>query len=284
MWWFLLVMIGVGGLAQLIDGSLGMGFGVSGSSLLVTIGLAPAIASASVHTAEVVTTLASGTAHLRLGNVDKSIFVSLVVPGCLGGIIGAIFLSGMNPNDARPAVGTILFVLGAFILFRFLRKTVPKVRAKSKTRVALLGFCAATIDAFGGGGWGPIATPGLILSENHDPRKAIGTVNLAEFFVTVSITATFMILLGAQNLPWDWVAAIAVGGVVIAPFAAYATKRIPTPSLGVLVGVLLMLLNGKTIVGYFLPLSPYLLTLTTAGALAVMAVTVLWKAIRPSTA
>jgi len=280
--YYFLLILGIGAVAQLVDGALGMGFGASSASMLVAIGLAPAISSASVHTAEIVTSFASGAAHLRLGNVDRVTLLALAVPGCIGGIAGAAFLSRLDPTDARPLVGVILFALGAVILLRFLRRTRPREFRRSTRRVVALGFFAATVDAFGGGGWGPISTPGLILGENHEPRRAIGTVNLAEFFVTVSIVLTFVFLVGPQNFRWDWVLALALGGVIMAPIAAHVTKRIPARTLGVLVGVLLMLLNGRTILNYLVPLEPAVLALSTAMALSVVTGALVWRILRPA--
>ena len=245
-----LVAFGVAGaVAELIDGSLGMGFGVTGSTILVAAGFTPAVTSASVHGAEVFTSFASGTSHLKLGNVDRKLLWALGVPGVLGGVLGALLLTGFDAAYARPVVASILLCLGALIVLRFLRRGVaPAVRRPaSGKRITFLGFTAAAVDAFGGGGWGPIATPTLILGSNVEPRRAVGTVNLAEFFVTLAISVTFLFTLGLGGVEWGFVAAVAVGGVVCAPAAAWITAKLPAARLGVVVGVLLVALNARTI-------------------------------------
>ena len=245
--WILLALLGAGAIAELIDGSLGMGFGVTNASFLLTLGLTPAAASASVHTAEVVTSLASGASHLKFGNVDRKVLPWLVVPGCIGGVFGALALSGFDPTASRPMVSLFLLLMGVLIIVRALRRKVAKAPTASRARTGVLGFAAASLDAFGGGGWGPIATPGLILGGGHEPRKAIGTVNAAEFFVTCAITATFFVVLGTSGMRWDYVAAVAIGGVAMAPVGAYLARRVPARSLGEVVGVLLVALNGRAI-------------------------------------
>ena len=247
--WGLLAFALAGAAAELIDGSLGMGFGVTGSTILVASGFGPAVSSASVHGAEVFTSLASGTSHLKLGNVDRKLLWALALPGVVGGVLGAFLLSGFDSALARPLVAAILFCLGVLIVLRFVKQgTVerPKVPA-SRGRIAALGFTAASVDAFGGGGWGPIATPTLILGSSVEPRRAVGTVNLAEFFVTLAITVTFLATLGPSGYQWSFVAAVAVGGVLCAPAGAWITARLPAPRLGVVVGVLLVALNARTI-------------------------------------
>jgi uncharacterized membrane protein YfcA len=245
--WLLVALFMAGAFAALIDGALGMGFGVTNTSLLLTLGLAPAAASASVHAAEMATSLASGTAHLRLGNVDKSALLWLVAPGCVGGAMGAYFLAGADPTSTRAAVSVFLLLMGALILVRFFRRPSQRPRRTSRARTGGIGFVAATLDAFGGGGWGPIATPGLILAEGKEPRKAVGTVNLAEFFITCSITATFIFVLGPQAIRWDFVAAVAAGGVLCAPVGAYLARRVRAPLLAGAVGALLLGLNIRII-------------------------------------
>ncbi len=247
--WGLVAFALAGAVAELIDGSLGMGFGVTGSTILVAAGFGPAVASASVHGAEVFTSFASGTSHLKLGNVDRSLLWALALPGVVGGALGALLLTGFNSDLARPVVASILLCLGALIVVRFLRRS-PKGAVRkpaSRARITALGFTAAAVDAFGGGGWGPIATPTLILGSDIEPRRAVGTVNLAEFFVTLAITVTFLVTLGASGYQWGFVVAVAVGGVVCAPAAAWVTARLPASRLGIVVGVLLVALNLRTI-------------------------------------
>lgn len=245
--WILVALLGAGALAELIDGSLGMGFGVTNATFLLTLGLAPAAVSASVHTAEVVTSLASGASHLRFGNVDRRTLAWLAVSGCIGGVFGALALAAYDPSGSRIVVSVFLLVMGIAIIVRTVRRGVAAARRESRMRTGAVGFVAAAADAFGGGGWGPIATPSLILGGSHEPRKAIGTVNAAEFFVTCSITATFWLVLGPSAFRWDFVAAVAVGGVLMAPVAAFLAGRVPAGFLGEAVGVLLVALNTRSL-------------------------------------
>jgi uncharacterized protein len=245
--WILVALFGAGALAQLIDGTLGMGFGVTNSTFLLALGLAPAAASASVHTAEVVTSLASGASHLKFGNVDKRTLPWLVVPGCVGGVFGALALSGYDPTGSRLVVTLFLLSMGVLLVVRALAQREIKRREASRMRTGIVGFVAAAADAFGGGGWGPIATPSLILGGAHEPRKAIGTVNTAEFFVTCAITATFFLVLGSSAFRLEFVAAVALGGVLMAPVGAYLASRVPPRFLGEFVGVLLIAINARAL-------------------------------------
>ncbi len=249
----------VGLFAQFIDGTLGMGYGAFSATLLIASGVLPAMASASVHTAEIFTTLVSGGSHLFLGNVKKEWLFPLILPGVIGGAAGAYFLASVPGNTIKPFVAGFLLVLGIIILYRFLRKkssatfnnvqtNVTTVRsAKSSAKLPVLGLIASFMDAVGGGGWGPIATPGLILTENTEPRRVVGTVNLAEFFITIAISGTFIVTLGWESFDWVLVGALLVGGVIAAPIAAYLCKRLPTRALGILIGVLLVGLNMRTL-------------------------------------
>lgn len=245
--WIWVALLASGFFAELVDGSLGMGFGVTNASFLISIGLTPVAASAGVHTAEIATSLASGASHFRLGNVDRRSLLWLAVPGCVGGVVGAVALSNIDPAGSRPLVALFLAFMGALIVWRALRRRERRAREFSASRTSGVGFVAATLDAFGGGGWGPVATPSLILQGSVDPRKAVGTVNLAEFFVTCAITATFFLLLGFAGIPWEYVAAVAIGGVAAAPIAALLVHKIPTRSLGEIVGALLIVLNGRVL-------------------------------------
>jgi uncharacterized membrane protein YfcA len=247
---FLIGMILAGFAAQFIDGTLGMGYGVSSTSLLVAIGLAPAIASASVHTAEIVTTLISGIAHHRLGNVKRELVISLAVPGVIGGVLGAYFLSSVPGKTIKPWMAGLLVVMGGLIVYRFFTRREWGVVGKrmSRPRMTLLGLVAGFLDAVGGGGWGPVATPSLILSENGQPHEVVGSVNLVEFFVTVAEAITFALTIGLKAFRWDIVAALLVGGVIAAPIAAWVCKKLPHRVMGILIGVLLILLNVRTLV------------------------------------
>ncbi len=248
----IIVLAVIGLLAQFIDGSLGMGYGVTSTSVLISIGFLPSVASASVHTAEIFTTLISGISHIRIGNFRKDIFFPLVIFGMIGGITGATILSSLPGKTIKPYIAVILLILGLVILLRFWfrKKTILNGEDSpvSKKKLALLGFIAALVDAIGGGGWGPIATPTLILSNKTTPRIVVGTVNAAEFFITLSISLTFIFTLGLENFMWKAVLALIIGGVISAPIAAYTCKKIPTRLLGILIGLLLMALNLRTII------------------------------------
>lgn len=262
-----LIIIGiVGFFAQCVDGTLGMGYGAFSASFLIAGGIMPAIASASVHTAEIFTTFISGGFHLRFGNVNKEWLLPLIIPGVIGGALGAYFLSSIPGDTIKPYVAGFLLFLGIILIYRFFprRSSAPALdvndppnqinsyrKANSRAKLPILGFTSAFVDAVGGGGWGPIATPGLILGENSEPRKAVGTVNLAEFFVTLAISATFFATIGWESFRWDLVGALLIGGAIAAPIAAYLCKKIPTKALGILVGLALIGFNVRTLVIIF---------------------------------
>jgi uncharacterized membrane protein YfcA len=250
---FLIGILLAGFAAQFFDGTLGMGYGVSSTSLLVAIGLAPAIASASVHTAEIVTTLVSGIAHHQLGNVKRDLVISLAIPGVIGGVLGAYFLSSIPGKTIKPWVAGLLVVMGCLIVYRFFRRTEWGVAGKrlSRPRMTILGLVAGFLDAVGGGGWGPVATPSLILADNGQPHEVVGSVNLVEFFVTIAEAITFALTIGLEAFRWDIVMALLVGGVSAAPVAAWLCKKLPHRVIGILIGALLILLNVRTLVLIF---------------------------------
>jgi hypothetical protein len=234
-----------GALAQTVDGSLGMGFGVTSTSLLLSLGVGSALASASVHMAEMVTTLASGISHVRLGNVERRLFWPLLASGIAGAVAGTLAaVRFQNAPSIRVVVSSILLVLGVMIVVRFARARQHMHAVPSVRRLLLIGFPAAFIDALGGGGWGPIATPTLVMS-NVEPAKAVGTVNTVEFFVTVTISAVFLLTLPA--IEWRIAVPLAIGAAALAPFAAMLTRRLPTRALGTAVGVTIILLSARTI-------------------------------------
>jgi len=185
-----------GFIAQMIDGALGMAYGVSSTTLLLSMGIPPASASASVHSAEVFTTLVSGISHFRLGNVNKRVFIMLAIPGVLGGIMGAWVLSLETIGTLiKPFVSFYLIAMGIVILVKALRKKKENVSAQDLGKKTYgLGFIGGLMDAMGGGGWGPIVTTTMIANGNH-PRTTIGTVNAAEFFVTLAQVTTFAFFL-----------------------------------------------------------------------------------------
>ncbi|PTS78323.1 sulfite exporter TauE/SafE family protein [Stenotrophomonas sp. HMWF023] len=243
-WWFILIGLG----AQLVDGALGMAFGLVSSSVLLSMGLPPAQVSASVHTAEVFTTGASGVSHLVAGNVDKRLFFRLALPGALGGALGAYVLTQVPGDLIRPLIYLYLLVLAIIILARAAGRWMPKGEIR---RVPVLGFFAGLLDASGGGGWGPVATSTL-LARGGQARTTIGTVNAAEFVVTLTISATFLLSMGVQHL--QIVAGLLIGGMMAAPVAAVLVKRVKERWVLVAVGVLVLTISlfqvGHALFGY----------------------------------
>ncbi|MCH1908755.1 sulfite exporter TauE/SafE family protein [Stenotrophomonas acidaminiphila] len=229
-YWFILIGIG----AQLVDGALGMAFGLVSSSVLLSMGLPPAAVSASIHTAEVFTTGASGVSHLAAGNVDRRLFLRLALPGAVGGALGAYVLTQLPGEFIRPFIYLYLLALAIFILARAAGRFTPRSEVQ---RVPVLGFFAGLLDASGGGGWGPVATSTL-LARGGQARTTIGTVNAAEFIVTLSISATFLLSMGLQHL--SIVAGLLVGGMMAAPVAALLVKRLKERWVLVAVGVLVL--------------------------------------------
>ena len=236
---FLLFTI-IGFLAQLIDGTLGMAYGVSSRTFLKTVAKVPAaLASAIVHVSEVPTTLVSGVSHYKLGNVDTKLLKKLIVPGILGGVIGAWLLAGTG-DKLEPFIDIYLIIMGIIIL----RKAFQKDNKSLNIDKAIypLGFAGGFFDAAGGGGWGPIVTSTMVAYGN-DVKKSIGTVNTAEFLVTVAETTTFMILIQDIQSYGIMILAMIIGGVIASPIAAYLCKKMPTKPLMISVGILIILLN-----------------------------------------
>lgn len=227
----------VGLAAQLVDGALGMAFGLVASSVLLSLGLPPAAVSASVHTAEVFTTGASGLSHLAMGNIDRRLFLRLALPGMIGGGIGAYVLTQLPGDALRPYIHAYLLILSVLILLRAAGRLVPKGQVR---RVGTLGFFAGLLDASGGGGWGPVATSTL-LAGGGAARTTIGTVNAAEFLVTVSISVTFFLTMGLQHL--DVILGLLVGGVAAAPLAALFVRHVRERWVLLAVGVLVMAIS-----------------------------------------
>ncbi|MDE5054579.1 sulfite exporter TauE/SafE family protein [Niallia taxi] len=248
----LIIFAFIGLLAQLIDGSLGMAYGVTSSSLLLTFGIAPAVASASVHLAEVVTTAASGASHIKFGNVDKQTVYRLIIPGSIGAFLGATFLSNLPGDIAKPYISMFLLILGLYVLVRFLFNFRPSEEKKSlslsRKHSIPLGLIAGFADATGGGGWGPIATPVLLSKKGISPRKVVGTVDTSEFAIAVSATLGFFISLGWEQVNWLWVGALMIGGIIAAPIAAWLVRKLHAQLMGVLVGGFIILVNARTLV------------------------------------
>jgi uncharacterized membrane protein YfcA len=243
MWEDLLLFVAVGFAAQMVDGAIGMAYGVISSSVLLSVGVPPATTSACVHAAETFTTAASGASHWRLGNVDRKLLLRLALPGMIGGAIGAYLLTNLDGDKIKPFISAYLLLIGLLIVWKALTKRVSEGAAPS--RVAPLGFVGGLLDSIGGGGWGPIVTSSLI-GQGTTPRYAIGSVNLAEFFVTFTISATFVATIGLEL--WPIIAGLIIGGVVAAPFAAYATKMLPDKVLMIIVGCVVAILSLRTIV------------------------------------
>jgi uncharacterized protein len=232
----IIIFIVFGFAAQMIDGCLGMAYGISSTTFFLSLGVPPAIASACVHTAEMFTTAVSGISHFKFGNVDRRIFLRLLIPGIIGGVLGAYILTEIPGGKIRPFVSIYLLIMGLMILFKFFRKIH---RPKTKTRLIPLGLAGGFFDAIGGGGWGPIVTTTLVANGNT-PRFAIGSVNSAEFFVTVAESATFFATIGTLMIEhWSKIVGLMIGGVLAAPLAAYACKIVPTRILMLFVGLLI---------------------------------------------
>jgi uncharacterized membrane protein YfcA len=248
MWDDLLLYVAVGFAAQMVDGAIGMAYGVVSSSVMLSVGIPPATTSACVHAAETFTTAVSGASHWRFGNVDRKLLLRLALPGMVGGAIGAYLLTNLPGDKVKPFISAYLLLIGLFIVWKAL--TTRAVQSAEPAAVAPLGFVGGLLDSMGGGGWGPIVTSSLI-GQGTTPRYAIGSVNLAEFFVTFTISATFVLTIGLEL--WPIIAGLILGGVVAAPFAAYATKVLPDRALMILVGCIVAILSLRNIVSVLAP-------------------------------
>lgn len=265
---FLVVAV-IGGIAQVIDGSLGMGFGVFASATMIGVGFVPAVAVAVVNTAKVFTGLASGLSHWSLGNVRGDWLLPLLLGGVPGGFLGAYLLTSIPPEVARPWVGLLLLLMGLLIVYRACRWKAPcaiqawdkkcehcpqgkwqwvaeKVKNNPLSRLMGLGFIAALVNGLTGA-YGPVATSGILLIEKGHPRHAIGTANLAEFFVAATVATTILLRIGLSQFPTGLTLALAAGGIVTAPLAAYLCRRLPQKMLTLLVGLALIALNLKVV-------------------------------------
>ncbi|HEX6248932.1 MAG TPA: sulfite exporter TauE/SafE family protein [Nocardioidaceae bacterium] len=246
-----LVILGVVGLvAQLVDGSLGMGFGVTSSTLLVAAGIAPATASASIHLAEVGTTLISGFSHHKLGNVDWRTVATLALPGGVGAFLGAHFLVSLPAEVAKPWVAGLLFCLGVYVLWRFLVLGGSRPEFQGRVPAAFLvplGLVGGSLDAVGGGGWGPVGTTSLLSSGRLSPRMVVGSVSASEFVVAVGGSLGFLMALGGAGINYGFVVALLAGGIFAAPLAAWLVKHLAPRVLGVAAGGLILLTNSRTV-------------------------------------
>lgn len=239
-----------GSLAQLIDGTLGMGFGLTSSTLLLTLGASAAVASAAVHVAEIGTTLVSGASHWHAENVDKKILLKLAVPGGIGALLGATFLSWIDLSNAKVFISTLLLLLGFLLLYRNIFPSTgpqPSVELTNPRYLTYLGFTGGFVDASGGGGWGPIVTPTMMSTTTVEPRKIIGTVSAAEFIVAVSASVGFLANLHRLDIDWAVVGGLALGGSLMAPIAAKIVVKLPRKQIGILVGIAVIVINGYRI-------------------------------------
>ena len=244
-----LVLLALVGLAaQLVDGSLGMGYGVTSATLLVAAGIGPAAASAAIHFSEIGTSLVSGFSHHKLGNTDWRTVGVLALPGFVGAFAGATLLVNLDTDIAVPVVAGLLIALGTFVTWRMLAPRRLTFGPRPGARfLAPLGLFAGALDAVGGGGWGPVGTSSLLASGRLEPRKVVGSVNTAEFVVAVGGSLGFLVGLGAQGIMWGYVAALMVGGMIAAPIAAVLVRYLPARVLGVAAGGLIVLTNIQTL-------------------------------------
>ncbi|KXK63782.1 permease [Micromonospora rosaria] len=244
----MLALVGLG--AQLVDGSLGMAYGVTSTTLLLAIGTNPAAASATVHLAEIGTTLASGVSHWRFGNVNWPVVIKIGIPGAIGAFAGATFLSSLSTEVAAPVMALILLTLGLYILIRFTTFGLPTDRLHKPLRkrfLAPLGLVAGFVDSTGGGGWGPVGTPAILASGRLEPRKVIGSIDTSEFLIAIAASLGFLVGLGSENIDFGWVAALLIGGVIAAPIAAWLVRHVPPRVLGSAVGGIIILTNSRSL-------------------------------------
>jgi uncharacterized membrane protein YfcA len=244
----MLALVGLG--AQLVDGSLGMAYGVTSTTLLLAIGTNPAAASATVHLAEIGTTLASGLSHWKFGNVDWKVVAKIGVPGAIGAFAGATVLSSLSTEVAAPVMSLILLTLGAYILVRFTLRGIDRRNLGKPMRkrfLGPLGLLAGFVDATGGGGWGPVGTPAILASGRMEPRKVIGSIDTSEFLVALAASLGFLLSLGSQGINALWVLGLLAGGLVAAPIAAWLVRHIPPRLLGSLVGGIIVVTNARTL-------------------------------------
>lgn len=235
----------IGFAAQMVDGALGMAYGLTASSFMMAAGLPPVQVSATVHMAETVTTGASALSHYRVGNVDKELFKRLVVPGILGAMVGAYLLTSLPVDLLKPWIAGYIFIMG-IVVFSKAFTMVPPIKVANK--VKSLGFFGALVDAMGGGGWGPIVASTL-LARGNEVRFTVGTVNAVEFFVTLASSVVFLITVGIGL--WKIALPLALGGLIAAPFAALICKRLPHKPMLAIVGLVICGLSLRTLIKTF---------------------------------
>jgi uncharacterized membrane protein YfcA len=224
-----------------------MAYGVTATTFLLSQGISPAIASSSIHIAEIFTTGASGLSHWRLNNIDKKLFLNLVFPGIIGGLIGVLILTNIDGNLLKPWISLYLVIMGIYIILKAFKKKIFTGKISSK-KILPLAFVGGMVDAVGGGGWGPVVTTTL-LSSGHEPKTTIGSVNSAEFFITTATGLSFAIFIGISNP--EIIFGLILGGVLVAPFAAKITTKLPTKLLMFIVGTLITSLSLITVIKFF---------------------------------
>ena len=287
----LFVIVVVGFIAQIIDGSLGMGFGVLSMSLLLAVGVAPSVASATVHFAKIGTAIISGAAHWRFGNVDTRVMFLLGIPGAVGAYLGAVVLSNLSLAAARPYVSIVLLTLGVVIVLRFIHGRRKASQAAAETDEAPrptrprwllipLGLIGGFVDASGGGGWGPVTTSTLVASRQLSARTTIGTVNAAELAVAVAASIGFVQQLGTAGVRWDITAAILLGGLLAAIPAAWLVRHVDDRALGMAVGILIIVLSIDSVLSLLAAPDVLLWTVRIVGlaVTSVLIATALWRA------
>jgi uncharacterized membrane protein YfcA len=235
----------IGFAAQLVDGSLGMGFGVTTATLLAAAGFAPAAASASIHVVKIGTGLMSGTAHWRFGNVHWRAVVMLALPGAVGAFVGAVLLSNIDGDVAAPWVAVLLATLGVIVLVRTVFGRNPTIRLYRPRWRSLgpLGAVGGFVDSVGGGGWGPVTTSTMMAANHMAPNQVIGTVSMAEFIVAIGATVGFIVALGNESIPFGPTVALLLGALIAAPIAAWAVSRLDHRVLGAFIGGMILFYN-----------------------------------------
>ena len=236
----------IGIFAQLVDGTLGMGYGATSTSFLISFGVPPATSSMGVHVAEMFTTGASAISHHRFKNINKKLVLNLLIPGVIGSILGAYLLADViDGNVIKPYIAIYMIILAVLIIIKGLRKNIQKKKTK---RIGILAVFGGFMDAIGGGGWGPIVTSTL-MGQGRNPRYTIGSVNTAEFAISFASGVTFILFDGISG--WPLIAGLIIGGVIAAPIGAYFVNKIPRKPITVLVGLLLIFLSVRTLVKLF---------------------------------
>jgi uncharacterized membrane protein YfcA len=279
--WFFAAFAIAGGAAQFVDGTLGMGFGVTSATILLYMGVSAAAASAATHMAKLPTTFVSGLTHWRQGNVDKGTFIRVAIPGGIAAFFGAVVLVNLSLETAKTWMAGLLLFFGLVILVRFgfNKRLIPAPKRGHSARwLSPLGALGGFTDSMGGGGWGPVVTPSVMTVTNLEPRKVVGSVNASEFFVAVCASVGF--LTGAEkieeNMPWLAVLGLIAGGVIVAPFAARLAGRLPHHVMGTLVGGLMLIVNGSVLGKAWGVTTPVGLALAAAALVATAAIA--WRA------